>query len=379
MLPQELWKEIALYLYRTDFLTMRLVAKNIPHDPVSAALENMTVSTGSELSRYGYIFRVPHNIRYHFEVMKYDYDTMYVTAYNRFIDTFSLSDGFIDLIKAHEPYASAYNRLSECEDSDYVKFPITNQPVTLHDLHVLLKPRWYDLENKIKENLLILSEYCCYIIENEWREIRDSCISGNIYLAIEYCAKFIGARIPYLEARIAGNHEYMNMYLSLVLREAWPEQETYIATNAQLSMLYAHRCLNGRFVAGEQEIFADNFISIRYVFDVLKQECPEAENALFESASNAEKYIVEILNKRHEGYEQFIVDKLKTIDISTIKPYDQSILAGLWIPEINVSISSRWLVRYTIEYRKCRWPEIESYIAEFYDANKIYMSMFNDN
>ena len=108
-------------------------------------------------------------------------------------------------------------------------------------------------------------------------------------------AKYFHVKVPIIENVIARSADLSYLYAHLVLNGRFPKGEPAIGTSPRRSLNYAEDVIKGRFPKGELAIASNSSYAYVYADEILKAPWPLGEPAIAEDAEEAYSYAKNVL------------------------------------------------------------------------------------
>lgn len=158
----------------------------------------------------------------------------------------------------------------------------------------ILNKRFELYEKRIMKNPLRAVEYAEKIIKGRFIAA-EPYIAKHPCAAVLYCVDILKCRWPEAEPAILKHGYSAIKYVTRVIKGPWLEAEEELARSAETAFEYADY-LNKRFIQGEETVQKESYWAYWYARKILKDEWPEAEEAIRKEPQIWRKYEEHLLD-----------------------------------------------------------------------------------
>lgn len=382
-MPTEIIREICTYLHEKDYLTARLIVRDIqPDDKIIVNRDNSTVSSCVFLARYGFIDKVK---KYANVPEVYYKDQRLCERIAQRIHSFMTQNKY--RIVFPETHMMIRPRWPEFERVYLSGQPLPNHVMPLEwYIKMILKAPCPELEHLIMKMHMYNTNYAKIV--GRWYAYEDYITSPNTVLAfgeafhfMSYVERFVDAPSEQLTQFFLRLNctSFMLKYCTNIAKGRVPEFEHSFMQNTSAD-LYMKNVLHSKRCADIEDIILKNSFQMAGIYYVdICMKCarwPALEDIIFDESSaefsmRMVRDYVETIECRCERYERIIERELRAAEEShTIEEIQQNHIHKT--RPIHDNLCPRHLVWYAIHNINGGWRLIEDYIDIFWDYRKVY-------
>jgi len=368
-IPIELVHEICLYLHGEDLASARLAIKNIYNDPFKIVVkddDSNRLDVNIIRAKYGLIKNMCYYEKHERRIYIHDKRLRFYAASEK---SPVLSRIFANpLVQKKDPFL--YEAITKLQNDS---LPIMYHPDKDVYADYILRPRWPEVEELFIQDRYALSIYVDCVLATRVESLEKAIFDLDAQHVYLYLVNVYKRRVPSIEKKMLGNEYYLKRYVEEILEEPFPEGENIIRTCSRASYWYAKRCLKGRFLMGEKNIFRSGW-SEDYIKEFIQQPDTNVEKYLLMHIVDAGIFYAKyVLCGRWSALEDKILETIRInggFHATSLKyvayNYAKIAIGGRW-PELETIILksySYYVYRYINYCINARWPEYECLIED---------------